>query len=177
MRAMVNDVLWRAAPPALPNSMLDCLTEPASLSLRLQAGGRRFAVSVLSQGEDRVLADEAEALGLPEGQPMYARHVLLTLDDMPVVYARSAARPDCPAWLPVLRRGSRSLGLTLFGELPELDREPLRYGWLADGHPLAAAAARVQPAAGYPARRCRFLLGGSPLLLTELFLPALEDFL
>ncbi|WP_046157353.1 chorismate--pyruvate lyase family protein [Chromobacterium vaccinii] len=177
MRAMVNDALWRAAPPALPDSLLDCLTEPASLSLRLQAGGRRFAVTVLNQGEDRVQADEAEALDLAEGEPAYARHVLLTLDGSPVVFARSAARPDCPAWLPVLRRGSRSLGLTLFGELPELVREPLRYARLADGHPLAAAAGRVQPAAGYPARRCRFQLGGSPLLLTELFLPALEDFL
>ncbi|MEO4029277.1 chorismate lyase, partial [Chromobacterium vaccinii] len=123
MRAMVNDALWRAAPPALPDSLLDCLTEPASLSLRLQAGGRRFAVTVLSQGEDRVQADEAEALDLAEGEPAYARHVLLTLDDAPVVFARSAARPDCPAWLPVLRRGSRSLGLTLFGELPELVRD------------------------------------------------------
>ncbi|WP_434633459.1 chorismate--pyruvate lyase family protein [Chromobacterium sp. CV08] len=174
---MVNDAPWRSAPPALPASVLDCLTEPASLSLRLQAGGRRFAVTVLHQGEDRVQADEADALGLAEGQPMYARHVLLTLDDVPVVFARSAARPGCPDWLPLLQRGSRSLGLTLFGELAGLSREPLRYGLLAAGHPLAAAAAQTQAAAGYPARRCRFLLGGSPLLLTELFLPSLEDLL
>ncbi|AXE28990.1 chorismate lyase [Chromobacterium phragmitis] len=177
MRAMVNEVLWREAPPVLPASILDCLTEPASLSLRLQAGGRRFAVTVLSQGEDRVQADEAEALDLAEGEPVHARHVLLTLDGTPVVYARSAVAPSCPSWLPVLARGSRSLGLTLFGELPALRREPLRYGLLANGHPLAAAAARVEPAASYPARRCRFLLDGSPLLLTELFLPALKDLL
>ncbi|WP_233201049.1 chorismate--pyruvate lyase family protein [Chromobacterium alticapitis] len=174
---MVNDSPWRAAPPALPASLLDCLTEPASLSLRLQAGGRRFAVSVLSQGGDIVQTDEAAPLSLPEGAPLYARHVLLTLDEVPVVYARSVVAPSCPAWLPVLERGSRSLGLTLFGELPELAREPLRYALLAPDHPQAAAAAATEQAAAYPARRCRFLLHGAPLLLTELFLPALKDLL
>ncbi|WP_231137256.1 chorismate--pyruvate lyase family protein [Chromobacterium paludis] len=174
---MVNDSPWHAAPPALPAPLLDCLTEPGSLSLRLQAGGRRFAVRVLRQGEDRAQADEAEALGLKPGAPVYARHVLLTLDAAPVVYARSVTAPSCPAWLPVLARGSRSLGLTLFGELPELVREPLRYALLEAGHPQAAAAAATEPAAAYPARRCRFLLHGSPLLLTELFLPSLKDLL
>ncbi len=177
MRAMVNNALWRPAPPVLPDSVLDCLTEPGSLSLRLQASGRRFAVRVLQQGVNQTLQDEADALDAAPHSPAYARHVLLTLDDIPVVYARSVARPGCPHWLPVLERGSRSLGLTLFGELPELRRDPLRYGLLDASHPLAAAAAQTQTAACYPARRCRFLLHGSPLLLTELFLPALKDLL
>ncbi|WP_236686480.1 chorismate--pyruvate lyase family protein [Chromobacterium subtsugae] len=174
---MVNDAQWRCAPPVLPAPVLDCLTEPASLSLRLQAGGRRFAVRVLDQGDSRALPDEAEALDLPSGAPLYARHVLLTLDETPVVYARSATRHDCPAWMPVLMRGSRSLGLTLFGELPALRREPLHYQLLDSRHPLAVEAAAAEAAEAYPARRCRFLLDGSPLLLTELFLPALKDLL
>ncbi|WP_239690825.1 chorismate--pyruvate lyase family protein [Chromobacterium sphagni] len=174
---MVNDAQWRCAPPALPAPIRDCLTEPASLSLRLQAGGRRFAVQVLDQGDSRALADEADALGLPAGAPLYARHVLLTLDETPVVYARSATRHNCPAWMPVLLRGSRSLGLTLFGELPQLRREALHYQLLAASHPLAEAAAVARAATEYPARRCRFLLDDAPLLLTELFLPTLKDFL
>ncbi|UTH72487.1 chorismate lyase [Chromobacterium sp. IIBBL 290-4] len=174
---MVNKAPWRAAPPDLPASVLDCLTEPASLSLRLQAGGHRFAVQVLEQGASQTQPDEAVLLGLPAGAPVYARHVALTLNDVPVVYARSAIHRDCPAWLPVLARGSRSLGLTLFGELPELRREPLLYQMLASGHPLARSAAAIEAGAAYPARRCRFLLNDAPLLLTELFLPALKDFL
>ncbi len=177
MRAMVIDALWRPAPPVLPAAVQACVVEPGSLTERLQASGRVFSVSVLRQGMSALQADEAWALAQTAGAPAYAREVALLLDGKPVVYARSVSRADCQTWRPILERGNRSLGLTLFGGLPQLRREALQYRLLAAPHPLAAAAGEVCPAAAYPARRCRFLLEQAPLLLSELFLPDLESLL
>lgn len=177
MRAMSHPPLWLPQPPALSAAAQCCLTEAGSLTERLQSTGRRFAVRVLRQGPDVCLEDEAPQLGLAAGAPLQAREVALTLDDTPVVFARSVTRLDCAAWQPILDRGSRSLGLTLFGGLPDLQRDPLRYRLIAADHPLFAPAAQLSPHASYPARRCRFLLRQAPLLLCELFLPELENFL
>ncbi|KMN36335.1 chorismate lyase [Chromobacterium sp. LK1] len=177
MRAMPHHALWRPQPPALPAAVLSCLTEAGSLTERLQATGRRFAVRVLKQQTGPCLADEAPLLSLAAGAPLLAREVALTLDDTPVVFARSVARLDCADWLPILDRGSRSLGLTLFSELPDLRRDPLHYQLIDADHPLFEPAAALSPHQSYPARRCRFLLRQAPLLICELFLPELETLL
>ncbi len=177
MRAMVQDSLWLAEPPALSPALVACLTETGSLTERLMATGRAFAVTVLRQGLAGGHDDESAQLGLPKGAPQYVREVALTLDGVPVVFARSYCRPDCPVWLPVLDRGSRSLGLTLFGGLPQLCREPLHYALLPASHPLCASANLIIPAQTPPARRCRFLLDQAPMVVCEVFLPTLENLL
>lgn len=179
MRAMLPDTAWAATPPSLPPALSSCLTEPGSLTERLMNCGHTFAVRVLAQGDDRVHADEVELLGLPAGTALYARHVALTLDDTPVVVARSVTRLACPAWHPILQRGSRSLGFTLFGGHAGIVREPLAYREIDATHPLFALAQAHDPASAnlYPARRSRFLLANTPLIVCELFLPALERFL
>ncbi|WP_232219826.1 chorismate lyase [Pseudogulbenkiania sp. MAI-1] len=176
---MLLDTRWAATPPSLPPALLDCLTEPGSLTERLMSYGHDFAVTVLEQGDSRVHDDEAALLGLPVGAPLYARHVALTLDDTPVVVARSVTRLGCPAWHPILQRGSRSLGFTLFGGHAGIVREPLAYRELDATHPLFALAHAHDPASAhsYPARRSRFLLVNTPLIVCEVFLPALERFL
>lgn len=179
MRAMLLDTCWAPTPPALSPALLGCLTEPGSLTERLMLCGHDFAVTVLAQGDDRVHDDEATLLGLPAGAPLYARHVALTLDDTPVVVARSVTRPGCPAWQPILDRGSRSLGFTLFGGHAGIVRQPLAYREIDATHPLFALAHAHDPASAnvYPARRSRFLLVNTPLIVCEVFLPALERFL
>lgn len=179
---MVAHVDWQSLPPALSPALTDCLSEPGSLTARLIATGHRFAVQVVQQGDVSAYADEAAELNCPVGTRLHGRHVLLTLDDTPVIFARSVSRIDCPEWSPVLARGSRSLGLTLFGEMPAaLQRDALQYLALPAGHPLlqaAHAAFSANPAAsGWPARRCRFLMNNAPLLVCEVFLPTLEAFL
>jgi chorismate--pyruvate lyase len=129
---MIEDSHWLPQPPALPPALLGFVTEPGSLTERLLATGHRFAVQPLSQGSSAAHADEPALLGIAPDQQLYARHVLLTLDEVPVVYARSIARLDCPVWQPILDRGSRSLGFTLFGGLPQLQRAPCITGnWTA----------------------------------------------
>jgi len=175
MRAMILDSHWLPQPPDLAPALLALVTEAGSLTERLMATGHRFGVQVLSQGASKANPDEVALLCLPADSMLYARHVLLTLDDTPVVYARSIARLDCPVWQAILDRGSRSLGLTLFGGLPQLQRGPLRYQQLDTTHPLHQAC--PNPAGQLAARRCCFVLEQAPLVVCELFLPALEDFI
>lgn len=174
MRAMIQDTHWLPQPPDLAPGLLAFVSEAGSLTERLLATGHRFGVQVLSQGASQANPDELALLALPTDSLLYARHVLLTLDDTPVVYARSIARLDCPVWQPILDRGSRSLGLTLFGGLPQLQRGPLHYQQLGPSHPLHQACHSTT--AQLPARRCSFVLEQAPLVVCELFLPALEDF-
>lgn len=139
------------------------------------ATGYPFAVDVLFQGLTEALPDEREALQINASEPVYARHVCLTLDGQPVVIARSTTRQSCARWQPILSRGNRSLGLTLFGGLPGLVRDDLQFATLTPQHPLHALTGSTAPLLS--ARRCRFTLADAPLLVCEVFLPALEDYL
>ncbi|TCP10995.1 chorismate lyase [Crenobacter luteus] len=179
MRAMNPSTFWGDAPPAVPAAVLPYLTEAGSLTERLLATGHRFDVVVRFQGSAPLFDEESAAFALPRGSIGTVREVVLTLDDTPVVVARSAARLGCPVWKSVLTRGTRSLGLTLFGELPALARAPLRYAELDARHPFYPAVVRQarHAAPRYPARRSRFTMQGESLLLCEAFLPALADFL
>lgn len=166
---------WGWLPPEVPEAMRACLMEPGSLTERLIATRQVFAVEPLLLGESTAHPDEAAALGLDRGAEVTARHVALTLDGVTVVVARSYCRLGCPIWQPILDRGSRSLGFTLFSGEVELSRAALEFCVVTAGHPLfELARQRSAPAAGYPARRCRFILDGAPLYVCEAFLPALE---
>ncbi len=166
---------WGYLPPEASPLTLGCLMEPGSLTERLVGSGRRFSVRVVWFGPDAAAADEAPQLGLVAGAPMTARHVALQLDGEDCVVARSFCRLDCPVWQPVLDRGGRSLGLTLFSGEVALTRGELEYALPAPGHPLHDLATLCDiPAPAYPARRCRFVLDGAPLVVCEAFLPSLE---
>ncbi|MDF0606749.1 chorismate lyase [Neisseriaceae bacterium TC5R-5] len=168
---------WSVVPPPLSPILQTFLTEPASLTKRLQATGHPFAITVLQQGPSDSLAGEAHCLGLSGQSMLYAREVLLSLDDRAVVYARSVIRLNCPHWQGVLERGNRSLGSSLFGGLSGLQRGSLEYQLLNRDHPLARHIASLHSADYYPARRCYFSLQQAPLLVCELLLPALGNYL
>lgn len=170
---------WSATLPTCSPLLAACIGTRGSLTEHLMATGHPFAVDVLAQGNTPVYADEAELLQISAKQPVYARHVRLMLAGEPVVIARSITLDDCRVWRPILERGSRSLGLTLFGGLPGLGREALQFLQTAAPHPLYALASGhdAQHAPQLTARRCRFTLADSPLLVSEVFLPALEHYL
>jgi len=175
-----RDAPWCVEAPAVTDRLRPILTGAGSLTERLIALGAPFSVRVLDQGRDTVAADETGLLGIAAGAPVLARHVALLLDDTPVVVARSVTPWLDPVWTPVLERGSRSLGFTLFGELnEELIREPLHYTTLDAAHPLFALTRRhdATSAEHYIARRSRFVLAGSALIVCEAFLPALAHYL
>lgn len=176
---MFADNHWAATAPAVRSETDRCLIGTGSLTERLIATGHAFAVTLLYQGLSDVRQDEADLIGTPCGAGVLARHVALTLDGTPVVVARSIAQRHCPVWQPILQRGSRSLGLTLFGPESEIARAPMHYCRLDAGHPLFALAHGLDARQGrqYAARRSNFILDGAALNVCEVFLPTLEDFL
>lgn len=179
MRAMDNANIWSMSPPEVAPGLLPFLTETGSLTALLIDTGREFSVQVRRQDVLALHSDELSLLGALAGDAGYVREVTLQLDGVPVVVARSVTGVDCPRWRQVLERGARSLGYTLFGELTEVEREPLQYAWLDAGHPLYRTAAEYERsfASRYPARRSRFLLDGMPLIVCETFLPSLLEML
>jgi len=176
---MIAANVWAETPPQVASALIPFLTEPGSLTTRLIDTGLSFSVQVRAQGSQLSYPDETQALIETTSAPVYVREVTLYLDHTPVVIARSVTRLDCARWREVLARGARSLGFTLFGELTEVEREPLHYALLDATHPLYSSVAALQAHAEprYPARRSRFMLDGTPLLVCEVFLPELLSLL
>ncbi len=142
------------------------LYDSGSLSQRLQrAAGGEFSVRVLSECWQYPNADEARALGISPRRRALIREVeLLGRNAEPWVFARTVIPATTLTGVErrLLRLGSRSLGSYLFRD-PSLERAPLR-------------ACRLQDSGGqhYWARRSVFRLHHKPLLVCEVFLPAME---
>lgn len=170
--------LWSEVPPTAPVATLGCVLEPGSLTERLMGACDLFAVELLHLGMGVAHPDEAAPIGVAPGDAISVRHVALTLDGNSVVMARSFCRKHCPTWFPILDRGGRSLGFTLFSGEVALTRGPLQFAQIMADHPLfELARIRAPGVARFPARRCRFEIDGAPLVVCEVFLPALETHL
>ena len=167
---------WLAHPHPIPRPLRIWLSDHGSLTRRLQAGCARFRVQPLRVGIARPHPDEVEVLGLRPGMRAYVREVLLLCDDVPVVFAHSVL--PCAGlrggWNGITRLGSRSLGEALFND-HRIERQPLAYKALRRGHPLFDRIAGPHAAAHTLwARRSLFCLHRHPLLVTEVFLPAID---
>lgn len=149
-----------------------------SLSARLASAGHSFRVQVLDQGRQRLCPDEARALGLSGRRPGYVREVVLRVDDVPVVFARSvtAHAQSLGPWRSLRGLGTRPLANVLFKRLG-LTRTPLEFVKLKPANPLQRYVAQAwQDATGkalvprtLPARRSVFTRCGAPLLVMEVF--------
>ena len=147
-----------------PAEVRDWLADEGSLTRRLQRFGA-FRVMPQRQMIAVPRAEEAALLGLPGRQQALIREVLLYVDDVPVVFARSvlplASLEGANRILGHMAR--RSLGAELF-RAPKAQRAQV---W--------ATQAAVPASAGQACwgRQSLFLKRGRPLLVAEFFLPAL----
>lgn len=171
---------WNAHPAraGAPAALRPWLADPGSLTARIVARCDRFAVHVLGERRALPCRDEHALLDLPPGRHAWTREVLLVADGVPVVFAHSVLAPRdlTGAWHMARAIGSRPLGAALFAD-PGIRRGPLSAARLVATHPLhrRAAAALAESGALPPlwARRSRFDRQGRPLLVTEVFLPAI----
>jgi chorismate--pyruvate lyase len=158
--------------------MQDWLTDEMSLTQKLTQRSRRFRVQRLAQERALPLHDEYVQLALPRRIAVQQREVFLRCDDEPVVYAHtivplSATASDWPFFSTL---GERSLGTTLFGD-PRVQRGRLQYARLPERHPLvrrAAVALKEELRGPLFARRCLYKRHAGLLLVTEVFLPAID---
>ena len=152
-----------------------------SLSARLAGSGQRFSVQVLSQGLQPLHPDEARALGLARIRVGYVREVLLRVDDVAVVFARSVTTHPYSQgpWRSIRGLGTRPLADVLFCQ-HAIARSPLQFASLHRASPLHRDVASAwQGATGaalvsrtLPARRSVFTRGAAPLLVMEVFAAA-----
>jgi chorismate--pyruvate lyase len=149
-----------------------------SLSARLAAEGQTFSVQVLDQGRQRLHPHEARALALPGLRPGYAREVVLRVDDVAVVFARSVTThaQSLGPWRSIRGLGTRPLADVLFKRFG-LERMPLEFAKLKPASQLRRYVAQAcQHATGeavaartLTARRSVFTRCGAPLLVMEVF--------
>jgi len=153
------------------------LYNDASLTARLIAGcNNDFHVKVLKQRYARVLRNEELILGMPHRRFALLREVVLYCHDTPVVYARSVIplQTLTGKQTRLAHLGSRPLGGFLFS-CASMQREAIELAELLPGDPVYNQAMRdednpVEPIWG---RRSIFRLANKPLLVAEIFLPAI----
>ena len=170
--AHARRVRRRACPPVLR----PWLGEPGLLTARVRAAcGPATRLRLL---QARARADRSRAcarrLGVDDTIGVRARdrvHLRRPPLDVRAVDACRSRRCSSHPWLRDL--GEHGLGESL-SAVEDVRREPLEYIELRGGHPLARAACPAAPAGGSLwARRAVYRLAGSPILVQEVFLPAL----
>lgn len=150
------------------------LTDHGSLTRRLQDRCAAFSVQRLKQKIAAPCHDECAEIGLAPGKLALVREVLLKCAGKPVVFAHSVVSLDGlrGPWVGLGKLGNKPLGAALFAN-PKVQRHPLEFQCLDTRHPLyhAAAVHTDKAPRNLWARRSHFELGGSPILVTEVFLP------
>lgn len=163
---------WRDSARTLPRARRELLLDRGSLTARLlRASGGDFHVELLRQDWRRPQADEARLLGINPRATAMVREVALHCCGQPWVYARSVIpASSLRGRLRQLRHlQNRSLGQLLFND-PSMRRQPFELTTLrADSAHLPAA---LRAGGHLWGRRCRFEIGGQPLLVSEFFLAA-----
>ena len=145
------------------------------VTLRMKAVcHERFALKLVDQWTGLLSASHRSALpstdnaGLFRDVEMYCGHLVWVFAQTVIPDSTLCAHP----WLAEL--GDAALGETL-SDLSGIERSAYEYAWLPLAEAVTARALReaeIKPA-GLWARRSRVSLRGSPLLMQELFLPAM----
>lgn len=175
----LNDVdvtpIWQADwsgqhQAAIAPLWLDWLLEPGSLTARLQNTGHAFSLQLVLQKSTVLPAFLQQRwqtrLGL-------VREVLLLLDQQPCIYAQSFLPDHTVAALqPLADLGTMPLGHYIFTQ-PDLQRSEIELAAFQAGLELPAVGMMPQ----LWGRRSYFNLSQHELLVQELYLPALAEFI
>ena len=171
-----------AAPPVLPPALRHWLFRPGALTAGLRQVGH-VRLRVLAEYADGAPRDEALAMGIAPGSPVWIREVLMSVNGVDSVPARSLTplRASHGAWQGMRRLLTRPLADMLYHDSTVI-RSPFACRRLASPVPFYATARDVLPAdrreqdAGRVwARRSVFWRQGQPLLVAECFLPGFWD--
>ena len=169
---------WLAHPFRTPRALRGWLSDRGSLTRRLKARHADFSVSLVARGLALPFPDEAMALRLRPQAQAYVRDVLLMGGGHIRVFAHSVLPSNGlrGGWSGITRLGTKPLGEALFTN-PRVRRLGLTSRRLDARHPLYRAAKRHTglTAQHLWARRSMFCLDGRPLLVTEVFLPAIDS--
>jgi chorismate--pyruvate lyase len=164
----------------IPAVVLEWLKDEGSLTKRLiQASPGQFNVRLLRQNWGRALYSEQQYLRIRRGEAAMVREVELCNDDTPWVFARSLipATSLCGSARRLAHLGEKPLGAVLFADR-NVRRGKTQIARILPRHPLFAAATKhleQQPKELW-GRRTLFYIADKPLLVNEIFLPAIPAF-
>lgn len=167
----LDDCLRRA-----PARLHPWLAEPGLLTERVRrACGEATRFTLLRLERASLGAAAARRLGVNDTECL-VREIEFSCGDVRWIFAQSLF-PDSTVhqhpWLAEL--GSSALGVSLLGR-HDVSREPLEYRGLPAGHELVhAAAVACSDTEPLWARRAVYQLSGAPILVQEVFLPALGN--
>ena len=157
----------------VPPVLQPWLEEPGLLTARVRAAcGAATRLRMLRLDPAPLDPHVARRLGI-EDVTCLLREIEFTCGTRRWIFAQTVLPQSSVKRHPWLRElGDRALGESL-SAVEDVRREPLEYRELAGSHPLAQAAGA--DAAGGPlwARRAVYRLGDWPILVQEVFLPAL----
>jgi chorismate--pyruvate lyase len=155
------------------------LFDPASLTARLVAACKqRFRVEVLSQAWGTPFHNEIARLGMQPRHRALIREVLLYCGETPWVFARTVIPRSTlngkEKYLANL--GSKPLGAVLFAD-PHMHRDEFEVACIEAGEYLYTAATHTSQKKPKQiwGRRSAFYLSKKPLLVNEIFLPAIAQ--
>jgi len=156
-----------------PHELLSWLAEPGLLTARVRAAcGVATRLRMLRLEPAPLDVALARRLGVDDATCLL-REIEFTCGTRRWIFAQSVLPQSTVRQHPWLRElGDRGLGESL-NAVADVRREPLEFLELAASHPLARAAGAVESAAPLWARRAVYRLGGWPILVQEVFLPAL----
>ena len=170
------DTYWQPQPVCADARLRKWLLDRGSLTRRVELRCARFELKVLSQRRALIRRDEYAVIGARTGTRCVVREVSLNCGREPLVFAHSVVAPGAlkGAWRMLSALGARPLGAALFAN-PRVQRCPLRFRQLGRRDALYRRACGLLETAPRLlwARRSLFVLSGTPLLVTEVFLPAI----
>jgi len=169
-----QDWLRHGRPSAL---LRHWLLDPRSLTDRMRTCCRgKFGVRLVSQGWAAPRRDETRALALFGRERALVREVQLLCRGEPWVFARTVipVRTLSGSQRRLAHLGAKPLGAYLFAD-PTMQRGAVEVARIHQGTALyrSAISGLVAEPADLWARRSMFWLAGKPLLVCEIFLPAM----
>jgi chorismate lyase len=177
LAAIPRDAVWQRL-PAGAGPYRPWLTDRGSLTSRVVARCAHFSVQVVFQGLRRPDRDESFVFSAGRRRRVLVREVFLRCADTPVVFAHTVLEPQDVrgAWRSVAGLGNRPLGAALFAD-PRVRRYALHQKKIGRHHELHRRVASLLARDPGPlwARRSLFELHGSPILVTEVFLPEILE--
>lgn len=163
-----------AAAPVLSRLQRHWLARPGALTTGLRALGA-FELRVLAEYAAAAPAEEARGMGIAPATPVWIREIVMSVDGLPSVVARSLTplRDSHGVWQGMRRLRTRPLADMLYHDR-SVSRSAFETARLHAALPLHGVAKRLCGDAGgrrLLARRSVFRRQGRPLLVEECFLP------
>ncbi|MCC5855209.1 MAG: chorismate lyase [Idiomarina sp.] len=166
------DAQWQAPKLSTPTILAEWLLDSGSLTQKLKDRGAEFKVMLLGQSQGQAETHESDFLGLAPDAPVTVREVLLQLNGVAWVYARSIL-PDAalsPEDRALTRLGTNPLGETLFSRA-DIQPGPIQTAvFAANSGPGKLNQQLHQRAHPLHGRRRRFELQQGAILVAEVFL-------